>query len=344
MDAFLTSSFGTFVMTLWHGSSAPSWHNFTYLAYGWLSPGPTDHHNLSLAVAQPSQAFLALLCLFRWPCTSVVLNSGTVICFGASLVPVDPSLTSLLMTQPSNRAAGISKAPITTVLAPVPLGRISYAVGINLVWAIMRIPFSAAGHHLSLPVRLELYLKEALANKLKVPYRSRSALARRIVDHIAATLPPRAIRVATDGGYATQAFLLPCPPTSMWSDVSYSRPNSITCHPHGSKASAGAAQKRRPDRLAQNLGYAFARFAPSPAGSGDLHPILGGDMAQRLPRTAHAGRGGLAPAPPGPQSTQQHQCLWASQAPGSLFQHRCGAVSHAILETYEDRCAHPLPL
>ena len=36
VDAFLTSSFGTFVMTLWHGVlSAPSWHNFTYLAYGW---------------------------------------------------------------------------------------------------------------------------------------------------------------------------------------------------------------------------------------------------------------------------------------------------------------------
>ena len=36
MDAFLTSSFGTFVMTLWHGVlSAPSWHHFTSLAYGW---------------------------------------------------------------------------------------------------------------------------------------------------------------------------------------------------------------------------------------------------------------------------------------------------------------------
>jgi len=36
VDAFLTSSFGTFVMTLWHGVlSAPSWQNFTYLAYGW---------------------------------------------------------------------------------------------------------------------------------------------------------------------------------------------------------------------------------------------------------------------------------------------------------------------
>jgi hypothetical protein len=36
VDAFLTASFGTFVMTLWHGVlSAPSWHNFTYLASGW---------------------------------------------------------------------------------------------------------------------------------------------------------------------------------------------------------------------------------------------------------------------------------------------------------------------
>jgi len=36
VDAFLTSSFGTFVMTLWQRVlSAPSWQNFTYLAYGW---------------------------------------------------------------------------------------------------------------------------------------------------------------------------------------------------------------------------------------------------------------------------------------------------------------------
>jgi hypothetical protein len=36
VDTFLTSSFGTVIMTLWHGVlSAPSWHHFTYLAYGW---------------------------------------------------------------------------------------------------------------------------------------------------------------------------------------------------------------------------------------------------------------------------------------------------------------------
>ena len=36
VDAFVTSSFGTLVMPLWHGVlSAPSWHNFTSLASGW---------------------------------------------------------------------------------------------------------------------------------------------------------------------------------------------------------------------------------------------------------------------------------------------------------------------
>jgi len=36
VDAFLTSSFGTVMMTLWPGVlSTPSWHNFTSLASGW---------------------------------------------------------------------------------------------------------------------------------------------------------------------------------------------------------------------------------------------------------------------------------------------------------------------
>ena len=36
-------------------------------------------------------------------------------------------------------------------------------------------------------------------------------MARRIIDHVAAALPTRTIRVATDGGYATQAFLRDLP-------------------------------------------------------------------------------------------------------------------------------------
>jgi hypothetical protein len=85
--------------------------------------------------------------------------------------------------------------------------------GLNFVWAIMRLPLQRwPGHFLSLPIGLELYLKEPLANALKLPYQSRSALARRIVDQVAAVLPTRTIRVATDGGYATHVFLRALPP------------------------------------------------------------------------------------------------------------------------------------
>jgi hypothetical protein len=84
--------------------------------------------------------------------------------------------------------------------------------GRNLVWAIMRLPLKRwPGHHWSLPIGLALSLKEPLANTLKVPYRSRRALARRLVDHVAAERPPRAIRVATDGGDAPQACLRDLP-------------------------------------------------------------------------------------------------------------------------------------
>jgi hypothetical protein len=84
--------------------------------------------------------------------------------------------------------------------------------GLHLVWASMRIPLQRwPGHSLRVPVGLELSRKETLANTLQGPYRSRRALARRIVDQVAATRPTRALRVATDGGYATQAFFRALP-------------------------------------------------------------------------------------------------------------------------------------
>jgi hypothetical protein len=80
--------------------------------------------------------------------------------------------------------------------------------GINLVWAIMRVPLQRwPGHHLSLPIGLELSLKAQLAGTLGVPYRSRSQLARGIVALAAQHLPNRTIRVVADGEYATKAFL-----------------------------------------------------------------------------------------------------------------------------------------
>jgi len=217
VDAFLTSSFGTFVMTLWHGVlSAPSWHNFTYLTYGWALASGRQTITAYLWGSGAAQvkhfsryyAFLGGALYHRryqlW---------ARVIRFGASLVPAD-AVIEVRLDDATMKKTGRHIQGAAHYRNGAGTARQEYRTlwGINLVWAIMRIPLQRwPGHHLSLPIGLELYLKEALANKLKVPYRSRSVLARRIVDHVAAALPTRAIRVATDGGYATQAFLRALP-------------------------------------------------------------------------------------------------------------------------------------
>src|SRR5262249_49989156 len=80
--------------------------------------------------------------------------------------------------------------------------------GLNFVWGQMCIPIPGwPGQSVSVPIGLSLYLKEEQARKLHVPYHSRSALAREIVDCGAAQLPTRRIRVLGDGGYATKDTL-----------------------------------------------------------------------------------------------------------------------------------------
>ena len=80
--------------------------------------------------------------------------------------------------------------------------------GLNFVGGSMRIPLPRGpGHGVSVPIGVSLYLKEALAQKLHLPYRARSALARESVDFVAAQLPGRRIRGLADGGYATKEYL-----------------------------------------------------------------------------------------------------------------------------------------
>ena len=68
--------------------------------------------------------------------------------------------------------------------------------GLNFVWGIMRVPLARwPGQEVSIPIGFSLYLKEAQAQKLQRPYQSRSALAREIVDFVAAELPTRSLRV-----------------------------------------------------------------------------------------------------------------------------------------------------
>jgi len=206
VDAFLASSFGTLVMTLWQGGlSAPSWHHFTSLASGWAIASGRQTITTSLWGSGAAQvkhfsryyAFVGgALSQRRYALWARVIR------FSASLVP-EQTIISIRLDDAIMKKNGRHIQGAAHYRNGAGTARQEYRTlwGINLVWAIMRIPFQRwPGHSLSVPIGLELYLKEPLANTLKVPYRSRSTLARRIVDHVAAALPTRAIRVATEGG------------------------------------------------------------------------------------------------------------------------------------------------
>jgi hypothetical protein len=79
----------------------------------------------------------------------------------------------------------------------------------------MRIPLTRwPGHSLSVPIGLELYLKPDQAKALNMPYRSRSQLARDILDFVAEQVPGRPIRSLADGGYATKDYARQLPDTA----------------------------------------------------------------------------------------------------------------------------------
>src|SRR5215470_3503495 len=134
----------------------------------------------------------------------------------------------------------------------------------------MRLPFQRwPGHALSLPLGLALSLQAPLAAALTRPYRSRRAVARPIVARVAVALPTRPSHVATARGDAT-----PFPHGQTLSTTTTAPP----------RPARRPAQKRRGDRLAQDLGDAVRGLAPAPAGSWSPAPVVGGALAPRLPR------------------------------------------------------------
>jgi hypothetical protein len=80
--------------------------------------------------------------------------------------------------------------------------------GLNFVIGIMRLGLPEwLGGQLPIPIGLALYLKEADAEVLGQPYRSRSALAREMLDQVVRCLPDRDVYAVQDGAYATKEFL-----------------------------------------------------------------------------------------------------------------------------------------
>ena len=191
--------------------TAPSWQSFTYLAYGWALA--TDRHTITTylwltgasALKHFSRFYVFLGCPLytkRWQLW------GAVIRLAAQFVP-EGQVIRVAFDDTTKKKAGRHIEGLDRYRNGAGSARQEYRTlrGLNFVLGIMRMPLKRwPGHSLSIPVGLELYLKPAHAEKLNVPYRSRSQLARAILDFMAEQLPGRHLRSLTDGGYATKDY------------------------------------------------------------------------------------------------------------------------------------------
>jgi len=219
VDTFVHSSFGTLVMTLFQGIfTAPSWQTFTALACGWALAG--ERHTISTymwltgaaTVKHFSRFYVFLGCPLyhkRWQLW------GAVIRLAAQWVP-EGEVIRVSFDDTTKKKAGTHIEGLARYRNGAGSARQEYRTlrGVNFVLGIMHIPLQRwPGHCLSMPVGLALYLKAPQAHTLKVPYRSRSQLARDILDCMAEQLPGRPIQSLADGGYATKDYVRRLPET-----------------------------------------------------------------------------------------------------------------------------------
>ena len=219
MDTFLSVSFGMVLIHLFQGLfTGPSWHTFTYLACGWTLA--TDRHTITTyvwltgaaTVKHFSRFYVFLGCPLytkRW------LLWGAIIRQAASFVPQDVVIQAVF-DDTTKKKVGRQIEGRDRYRHGAGSGRQEYRTlhGLNLVLGLMRIPLPRwPGHALSVPIGLELYLKPAQAQKLGVPDRSRSQLARALLDFAAEQLPERHFRSLADGGYAPKDDVRQLPQT-----------------------------------------------------------------------------------------------------------------------------------
>jgi len=204
-------------MTLFQGLfTAPSWYTFTSLAWGWALA--TDRHTITTylwltgatTVKHFSRFYVFLGCPLynrRWQLWGAVIRlavqfvpEGEVIRVSFDDTTKKKSGNHIEGRDRYRNGAGSARQEYRTLR------------GLNFVLGVMRIPLQRwPGHHLSIPVGLELYLKPERAHTLNLPYRSRSQLARDILDFLAEQLPGRHIRSLADGGYATKDYVRQVP-------------------------------------------------------------------------------------------------------------------------------------
>jgi hypothetical protein len=212
VDTFVVSSFGMFVMGLFHGFfTAPSWQSFALLACGWALA--TDRHTITTylwltgatTVKHFSRFYVFLGCPLytqRWHLWGAVIRQA------AQFVP-EGAVIRISFDDTTKKKAGRHIEGLDRYRNGAGSARQEYRTlrGLNFVLGVMHLPLKRwPGHSLSVPIGLELYLKPDQAKALNVPYRSRSQLARAILDFVAEQLPGRPIRALADGGYTTKDY------------------------------------------------------------------------------------------------------------------------------------------
>jgi len=220
MAAFIVSSFGLFVMGLFAGLfTTPSEQTFTVLAYGWAVASGERQTITTYLWLTGATSVKHFSCFYRflggalyearWQVWARIIRGA------AQWVPAEAVIV-LLVDDSTKKKAGRQIEGVGHYRNGAGSARQEYRTlrGLNFVWGQMRVPVPGwLGQSVSIPLGLSLYLKEEQARKLKVPYQTRSALAREIVDFVAAQLPTRRIRVLGDGGYATKDTLQQLPAT-----------------------------------------------------------------------------------------------------------------------------------
>lgn len=214
MEAFMNSSFGTFITFLFaHHFTAPSRQSFVLLSYGWALSrsrhtvanyiwlsGATKYKHFSRFYAFFSQAFLKVIDQL-WIAVLLLLDS----------MLAAEAVIELTIDDTTRKKSGrkIQGAGYYQNRAGSARQEYRSLWGLNFVYVIASLYWDKAGKtfKLALPVGLRVYLKEEVAAKLERPFRSRSELARQIVEFIIAVLPHRCFTLKADGGYSTKKFL-----------------------------------------------------------------------------------------------------------------------------------------
>jgi hypothetical protein len=218
MAAFSVSSFGVSVLSLFADLlTAPPWQTFTTLAYGWAVAGGERQTITTYLWLTGATSVKHCSCYYRFLGGALYqarwqLWARLIRC-AAQWVPEGAPLV-LTVDDSTEKKVGRHIEGMGHYRNGAGSARQEYRTlrGLNFVWGLMRVPAPGwPSRGVSVPIGSSLYLKEEQAQKLNVPYQTRSALAREIVDFVAAQLPTRRIRVLGDGGYATKGTLQQLP-------------------------------------------------------------------------------------------------------------------------------------